>query len=55
MGAALRMQIAFPGAVAPWVFAAMRTVSEPSEFSRILDPSEGAIVLLESGACRRRP
>ncbi len=36
-------------------FAAMRTISNGSEFSDIIDPRNGTIVLLSNGRSQRRP
>lgn len=55
MGAALCLQRAFPGIGEVGAFAAMRTVTEPSEFEHIRDPAKGSVHLREDGLCRRRP
>jgi hypothetical protein len=55
LGAALRVLASFPGAVVIGGFAAMRTMSDPSQFTRIRDPASGSLTMNPDGSCVRRP
>ena len=52
LGAASRLEEAFPS-VKIRVFAVMRTISNPDEFSSIIDPRVGKIVLRGEDTYRR--
>lgn len=55
MGCALVLEERFPNIELLAGFAAMRTVSSPTEFTSTRAPSSGRIVLRAGGACQRRP
>ncbi len=52
LGAANRIAEAFPNSVIR-VFAAMRTISNPDEFTSFLDPCTGTIELSGDGTLRK--
>ncbi len=54
LGAANRLADVFPH-TRICAFAAMRTISNPDEFSKVLDPCTGTITLRASGDTLRRP
>lgn len=54
LGAANRLADVFPNTPI-YAFAAMRTISNPSEFNKIYEPCTGEIILRDSGDTLRRP